>query len=126
MELFLSIASVALGVAGLVFAYMTNRAKRDLEKLIQAELRGLAGNIEQIRVNPQWADTHLTNIHDLASKMERTEDVNKILQAANWGARDAIAAERMIGNLLNQVLTLQDGMFGTKIVEHYDNSKNTE
>ncbi len=118
MELLLSVMSVAIGLAGVGYAYMTNRAKTTLEKLIQAQLRGLAGNIKEIREQPRWANTHLETIYKLASKKEKTEeDLNEILQRAYWGRGDITAAERMLSNLLNEILTLQEGMFGTRTVK---------
>ena len=116
--MWLSIASVALGVAGLVHAYLRNRAKASLEKLIKAELRGLAGNVENIRVNPGWADNHLGDIHTAAMALETSDLKERILIAAHKGARDATAAERMLGNLLNELLSLQQGLFETKAITH--------
>ena len=118
MELVLSIVGTALGAAGLVYAVMTNREKANLERLVRSELRGLAGNIWSIRKNPRWADRHFGRIHDIAAKLETNEQVTGILRAAQTGARDAVAAERMLGNLLNEVLCLQEGLFGTKEIEH--------
>lgn len=118
MEIALSIIGVALGAAGLVYAVMTNREKARLEKLVQAELRGLAGNIEQIRVSPAWAHQHFQGIQECALKLERNQDVDQILRHAQSGVGDSVAAERMISNLLGQVLTLQEGMFGTRTITH--------
>ena len=115
-ELIISFISVAVGVAGLVYAIMTNRQKSNLEKLISAELRGMAANIEFVQKNSNWADRHFHRINEIALKLERSEEANDIVTHAHTGARDAVAAERIVHTLLNQILTLQEGMFGTRII----------
>ena len=121
MELYLTIASVGVGVAGLVYAYMTNRANADLRALVRSSLQGLAGNIDIIHKNPVWADEHFSRIQQRALNLERGNDhVKSILDHAHLGARDFTAAERMLRNLLNEVLTIQEGMFGTRIMTHPD------
>ena len=118
MEIILSIVSVALGAGGLVYAWMTNREKANLERLMRSQLRGLAGNVVNTRKNPGWADCHFRNIQDTALRLDRNDHLNHILEEAQTGARDATAAERMLQNLLNELLSLQDGLFGTKLIEH--------
>ena len=56
-------------------------------------------------------------------RLDRNQDVHEILKHAQYGAGDSVAAERMIRNLLNQVLTLQEGMFGTRIIDHIDKAE---
>ena len=126
METILGYLGVALGIAGIVYAYSTNREKARLENLVKAELRGLAGNIRSIRCNPGWADQHFSSIQERALKLERNEDVEQILKHTQQGARDATAAERLIGNLLTQVVTFQEGMFGTRIIDHIDSEDRRE
>ena len=113
-----TIVGSVIGVAGLIYAVMTNRAKARTERLIKEELRGLSGNIDKIRDSASWAGGHLLLIHKSALNLDRNDDVNEVLTHAQVGGRDAKAAERLLDNLLNQVLTLRVGMFGTKIIEH--------
>lgn len=118
--------SSLFGIVSLVYAFLTNRDKVRLEKLIQAELRGLAGNIKKIGDNTYAADKHFRTVQVHALKLERIDEVNAILGATQFGARDALAADHMIRNLLNQILTLQEGMFGTRNIEYYDSNKGKE
>jgi len=123
MQTILSAATILgflVGLAGLFIAWMTNREKKRLEKLIHKELCGLAGNIKRIRENPDWADIHFGEIQARALKLERNEDVDGILQHTLLGARDATASVRMMDILLNQVLALQEDMFGTKSMTFVD------
>ena len=116
--LWLSIASVALGVAGLVYGWLKDRAKATLETLIRSELRGLAGNVVNIAKNPGWADDHFKKIQAAALDLESSEVTRRILIEAQAGARDATAAERMLGNLENELLSLQEGLFETRLITH--------
>jgi len=120
------IVSVTLGTASLVYACKTNQEKKKLEDYIQAELRGLAGNIDKIRVSPEWAEHHFGEIRNQALELEPTNEMKEIVRHAQDGAKDAAAASRMIRNLLNQVLTFQEGMFGTRELVHSDQDGNTQ
>jgi len=118
VQMFFTILGVALTVASLVYAAKTDREKAHLERLIKAELAGIAGNINAIRPSATWADTHLITINRHAIKLAPGEDVSTIIDSAQLGARDATAAARMLDNLLNQVLSLQKGLFGDAAVAH--------
>ena len=118
MQMFLTILGVALTIASLVYAFKTNREKAQLERLIKAKLAGIAGNINAIRPSATWADTHLIHINRHAMNLERGADVSAIIDNAQLGARDATAAARMLDNLLNEVLSLQKGLFGEAATAH--------
>jgi hypothetical protein len=118
MQTVLSILGTALTLASLVYAIKTGREKVRLERLVKAKLAGLAGNINAIRPSAAWADRHLININRHALNLERGPDMSAILDSAQLGARDATAATRMLDNLLNEVLSLQDGLFGERLVTH--------
>jgi len=114
------VVSVAFGFASLVYAWRTNKEKQRLEDLIRAQLRGLAGNIEHIRRNPEWCDHHFNHISNLALQLDHSDTVIKIIRHAHDGARDATAGARMTMNLLNEILTLQEGMFDTRLITYVD------
>ena len=120
ISLIFTIIGTVATISSLIYAYMTNREKAKREQLIQFELAGIAGNISKIRDNPTWADTQFRNIRDNALDIERNEKINLILKYAHDGSRDVTAAERMLGNLLNQVLSLQYGLFLTEHIKHPD------
>ncbi len=116
MEIALSVIGAVVGIAGLIYAIMTNHAKASLERLIRAELRGFAGNIDHIRNSAHGANEHLHYIRKFAANLDQGNFVTEIIARAHVGGNDAASAERMLQNLLNQVLTLQEGMFGTREV----------
>jgi hypothetical protein len=62
----------------------------------------------------------IVNISLHAMKLQPNDDVSAIIDSAQLGARDATAATRMPGNLLNEVQSLQMGMFGTADTVHPD------
>jgi hypothetical protein len=114
------VVGTGISVGSLIYAVKTNREKAKLETLVQTELAYIAGNIQVIRANPQWADRHFQAIRDKVLELEAGEQVQEIIKQAHDGARDVTAAERMLGNLLNEVLALQKGLFGTEEVHHPD------
>jgi hypothetical protein len=120
MELALSILGVVITTGSLVYAIKTNQEKRGRDRLVREKLAGLAGNIESTRQSAKWADGHLNNISINARKLEPNETVSAIIGGAHTGARDIVAAERMLGNLLGDVLALQRGLFGTEEIRHPD------
>ena len=120
MDLLLSIIGVVITTASLVYAIKTNREKADRDRLVKEKLAGIAGNIECIRKSPNWADHHFGAINKEALKLERSEVKDEIIGHAHMGARDAVAAHRMLGNLLGDVLALQRGLFGTDNIRHPD------
>ena len=70
MEIALSVIGAVVGIAGLIYAIMTNHAKAYLERLIRAELRGFAGNIDHIRNSAHGANEHLHYIRKFAANLE--------------------------------------------------------
>jgi hypothetical protein len=118
MDTWLSILSIGIGIAGMVYAVMTNREKAKIENLIRSELRGLAGNICKIRQSSAWAFWHFNNIQALVLKLSESEEKKEILKLTQLGHGDAAASDRMLTNLLNEVLITQDGLFNTKEIHH--------
>lgn len=120
MEMLLSLMSVALGVGGIIYAILTNREKKKLENVVKVSLSTTAGNIEKIRQSAHWAWEHFQIIHDNADRLPDSKDRTKINQSSQLGTGDSAAVERMLGNLLNEVLATQEGLFGTTERKHPD------
>jgi hypothetical protein len=87
---------------------------------VRTTLAGYAGNIELIRKNPHWADKHFKCILDVVLNVSQEIDRKVVGEHAHAGARDVVAAERMLRILRNDILSLQDGMFGTKTLDKFD------
>ena len=85
-----------------------------MERLIHSKLKGIAGNIFASDRSASLADRHYRSCRDNALKLADSDEKNEILKHAHDGARDAEAASRMLENLLNEVLSLQDGLFKTR------------
>jgi hypothetical protein len=118
MDTWLSILSICIGVAGMVYAVMTNRERAKLENLVRSELRGLAGNICKIKQSSGWAYWHFNSIQALVLKLPESEEKKEILRLTQLGHGDAAASDRMLTNLLNEVLITQHGLFNTKETHH--------
>ena len=118
MDTLLSIISICIGFVGIIYALMVNREKAKLENLVQSGLRGLAGNICKIRQSTTWAFWHFGKIQELVLQLPESEKRNEILRETQLGHGDAAASERMLTNLLNEVLITQEGLFNTKEIHH--------
>ena len=103
--------SGVLGAAGLVYAYIANRDKARLERLIKADLRSLIGNIERIKVSARWGHEHIEKVHKKAIGLERNQLVEEILELACRGKADALSAKSMTKNLLREARAIRDGLF---------------
>jgi hypothetical protein len=88
--------------------------------LVRVKFGGIAGNIELIQMNPRWADKHFKAVSDVVLDTIRDMDRKAIGLHAQTGARDVVAAERMLRILRSNVLSLQDRLFGTKDLEKFD------
>jgi hypothetical protein len=95
---------------------MANREKAKLENLVRSKSRGLAGNICKIKQSSGWASWHFNNIQALVLKLPETE--KEILRLTQLGHGDAAASDRMLTNLLNEILITQHGLFNTKEIHH--------
>ena len=80
----------------------------------------MAGNICKIRQSTSWGFWHFGAIQDLALKLPESEEKNGILKESQLGHGDTAASERMLSNLLNEVLITQEGLFNTKEIHHPD------
>ena len=111
-------------VEALIYAIVSSRERKRRESQIQEHLAGLAGDIARIQFNPLWADKHLSDIRDICLQNPASEQVRQIIVHAHDAARDVTAAERMLGNLLNEVVSLQRGLFGTERVVYTSEGSN--
>lgn len=112
--------SAGFGTGGIVYAVFTNREKKKLETFVKANLVSTAGNVEKIRESAQFAWRNFNYIRESATKLPDSEEKNNIIKCGALGTGDAAAADRMMGNLLNEVLSTQEGLFGTTEIKHPD------
>ena len=129
-DLLLSILNTTVGVIGLIFgissfiyALMALREKRSFEKLIHAQLKGMAGDVEKIRESAQWAWKNFDIIRQNASTLPSSNERKEILKRSQHGTGDAAATERMLSNLQNAILSLLEGYFGKREACHPDYSE---
>lgn len=116
----ITIVSALITIASLVYAIKTNKEKIRFEKLVKDVLAGIAGNVWYARESADKADTNFTRARNETSKSEDSDTKQLILRHIHNGARDAVAAKRMLSNLLNEVMSMQKGMFGNSEIKHPD------
>jgi len=69
------------------------------------------------------SDKNFTRARDAAYELEESDKKKNVLKHIHNGARDAVAATRMLSNLLGEVLSMQKGMFGTETKAHPEKSE---
>lgn len=118
MENMVEFISIGIGLVGVLYAILTNRQKTKMENMVRIHLSGIAGNIKAIRKSTEWSWTHFDKIQNIALNLESSEVRETILKSAQLGTGDSAAADRMLENLLNNVMNIQEGMFGTTEVRY--------
>jgi hypothetical protein len=118
MELLLSIIGTLITTAALVYAVKTNTEKRKFERLVRDKLAGIAGNVWYSQMSADESDRNFSRARDSAHNLEESETKQLILKHIHNGARDAVAAKRMLSNLLCEVISMQKGMFQTEKIAH--------
>jgi hypothetical protein len=104
---------IAMGIAVNEFI-----KRRKLEQFTNSSLRGIAGNLAKIKQSTAWAFNNFRVAQSEAVKLTNSENKNELLIKIADGQGDAASADRMIVNLLNEILTLQEGQFGTREITH--------
>lgn len=112
LEFVLSVIGVCITTASLLYAVMANRDKARVEKSLKAHLGSTAGNIILIRKNSETAHKHIYNILSLVK--EAQPDTDQIAEYAAWAQSDVTASDRTLEILLADILSLQEGLFGTR------------
>lgn len=123
MEILLSIVATLITTASLVYAIKTNREKKKFERLVRDKLAGIAGNVWYSQKSADLSDKNFTRARDAAYELEESDRKQNVLKHIHNGARDAVAAKRMLSNLLGEVLSMQKGMFGTDKIAHTEKSE---
>lgn len=124
MEIFLTIAGTLITVASLVYAIKTYREKQRFERLVHEKLAGIAGNVWYSKESADLSDKNFTKARDAAYELDESDKKQHVLKHIHNGARDAVAAKRMLSNLIGEVLSMQKGMFGTDKIKHPEMSEN--
>ena len=93
---------------------MTSRDKAKVEKSLKAHLGSTAGNIILVRQNSETAHKHIYNILSLLK--ESPPNTEQIAEYAAWAQSDVTASDRTLEILLADILSLQEGLFGTRVI----------
>lgn len=114
VEEVVGLVGVVIGIASLAFAFKAQHEKRQFEQLLKSTLVGLAGSIVMIRNNPALAHKNIDYILKRVDVLGANPDLNRIINRLAWAQGDSAATHRLLEVLLNDVLSLQEGLFGTR------------
>ena len=89
-----------------------------LKNITKSNFRCWAGNTRHIIQSAQWSYDKFVKIIDSANLLNNSDQRSLITKLAAQGHGDSAAAERMLKNLLNDLLSAQEGLFKTKIISH--------
>lgn len=118
MDSIIGIVGLIVGIAGLIIAWYQYNDKRKLEQFSKTILRGMAGNIAKIQQSTAWARTNLRDASNTAAQLPESDLKVVLLRFISNGVGDATATDRLMVNLFNDVLNMQQAQFNTRIVTH--------
>ncbi|MFO7656666.1 MAG: hypothetical protein R6W78_06330 [Bacteroidales bacterium] len=121
MNLDMNIWTLITGTAsiiGVIIAIFQYVGKRNLSRFLRSTLRGIAGNVCMIQQSANWGENKFRELQKIAIQLPDSKIKNELILKISEGQGDSTAADRMITNLLNDLLTSQEGQFGTKIINH--------
>ncbi|WP_133992279.1 hypothetical protein [Dinghuibacter silviterrae] len=118
MDSIVGFLGLAVGIAGLVIAWFQYQSRLRLEHFTKASWKGMAGNIAKIQQSTEWAATNMRDAHNSAIRLPDSELKIELLGFISRGFGDATATDRLVTNLFNDVLNLQEAQFKTRIVTH--------
>lgn len=114
MELSLALAGLVVTTASFIYAFIANREKSRLQRLIKIKLEDLTRGIDQVRGNTKLAHTHIDEIRRFLNGVRRSNELKAILDRAAWAEADITTAHRMLKRLSYDATSLRDGLFGTQ------------
>lgn len=117
MNTFNIIAGLA-SILGFAFACYQYHEKNKLEIFTKSVIQGIGGNICKIQQSTRWAFENFRNTQKLIVQLPESELKDKLVVMVSDGQGDASASDRMLINLLNELLTVQEAQFGTRVISH--------
>jgi hypothetical protein len=118
MDSIIGILGIAVGIAGLLIAYLQFDGKKKLERFSKATLQGMAGDIAKIHRSSTNTVLNLRDALNTAVLLPETDHKPALLKFLTDGYGDAYATDRSIVNLFNGVITMQEAQFDTRIIKH--------
>jgi hypothetical protein len=118
MDSVIGILGLLFGIAGVIIAWYQYNDKLKLEQFSKATLRGMAGNIAKIQQSTEWAATNLRDASNTAIQLPDSDLKLPLLKFISNGIGDATATDRLVINLFNDVLNMQQAQFNTRLSTH--------
>lgn len=119
-----TIASIVISLIGIVIgiliAVWQTKEKQKLQKFTLTNFQGITGNIAKIQQSTNWAMNNFRNARAIAVQLPDSDMKAQLITKICDGLGDAVAADRMVINLFNQVITAQNAQFDNSEVSHPD------
>jgi len=118
VAIWIEISEVAVGMAGIAYGYYEYRQRHKLSKAIKALTQAYPGDVAKIHdsCHDGWENTR--NTHNEVAKMANSDEKEKALKFIGLAIGDARGGKDASINLFNQLLALQKGQFGSRVVTH--------
>lgn len=118
--------NIATGIASilsLLFACYQFYERKKLELFTKSVLQGTGGNVCKIQQSTRWAFENIRNAQKIITKLPESELKENLTILLSDSQGDASASDRMLINLLNELLTLQEAQFHTRDIKHTEKSE---
>jgi hypothetical protein len=122
MSAFNIIAGIA-SILGFAFACYQYHEKNKLKLFTKSVIQGIGGNICKIQQSTRWAFQNFRNAQKLLVKLPDSELKQNLVLIVADGQGDASASDRMLINLLNELLTVQEAQFGSRDISHTEKNE---
>jgi ABC-type amino acid transport substrate-binding protein len=101
-----------------LFAIYQFKEKKKLRKFTISVLTGTAGNLCKVQQSTEWAFANYREAQKLAVELKDSEIKKELIKKLSDGQGDAASADRLVINLFQQFMTLQDAQFDMKDISH--------
>jgi hypothetical protein len=112
-----TLLGTAITIVSLAYGIYQSRLKKKLELFSLNSLQYLAGDIAKIQQSSGWAFVNVQTAQNEISQINNLPTKDIIMKISN-AQGDTASTDRMITNLFNHILSLQESEFGSRIVKH--------
>lgn len=105
-------------IASLVFGFYQANEKRKLKRFTISVLQGTAGNLCKVQQSTEWAFNNFREVKKLAVELANNDIKKELIKKVSDGQADAAAADRLLIDLFEQFMTIQESRFDSKDISH--------
>ena len=105
-------------VLSFLFAIYQFNEKKKLKRFTISVLQGTAGNLCKVQQSTEWAFVNFQHAQKLAVELADSKEKKELIIKISNGQGDAAAADRLVINLFEQFMTIQESQFKLKDISH--------